>query len=89
MTVCWLGNCLCAEVTLLGPTQASGHDMQFTSMTCRSALQGSQEFSHKSKMVRVGQEQQEVVFTDVGSEPVPSLLRDFSLAHSDGFRGPN
>ena len=29
-------------------------------------------------VLRVDQEQQEFVFTDVASEPVPSLLRDFS-----------
>lgn len=29
-------------------------------------------------MLRVDKEEQEFVFTDVASEPVPSLLRDFS-----------
>jgi len=29
-------------------------------------------------VLRVDQEEQEFVFTDVASEPVPSLLRDFS-----------
>lgn len=40
--------------------------------------QGSQEPGQKSTVLRVDQEQQEFVFTDVASEPVPSLLRDFS-----------
>ena len=42
------------------------------------ALQGSQGSGEKSTVLRVDQEQQEFVFEDVPSEPVPSLLRDFS-----------
>lgn len=41
-------------------------------------VQGSQESGQKSMVLRVDQERQEFVFTDVASEPVPSLLRDFS-----------
>lgn len=42
-------------------------------------MQGSKEqTSQKSTVLRVDQEQQEFVFTDIASEPVPSLLRDFS-----------
>ena len=41
-------------------------------------VQGSQESGQKSKVLRVDQEQQQFVFTDVASQPVPSLLRDFS-----------
>ena len=41
-------------------------------------LQGSQESGLKSTVLRVDKEEQEFVFTDVASQPVPSLLRDFS-----------
>lgn len=42
-------------------------------------MQGSKEqTSQKSAVLRVDQEQQEFVFTDIANEPVPSLLRDFS-----------
>lgn len=42
-------------------------------------MQGSKEQAgQKSTVLRVDQEQQEFVFTDVASQPVPSLLRDFS-----------
>lgn len=41
-------------------------------------MQGAQESGQKSTVLRVDQEQQQFVFTDVASEPVPSLLRDFS-----------
>lgn len=41
-------------------------------------MQGSKEAGQKSTVLRVDQEQQEFVFTDVASKPVPSLLRDFS-----------
>ena len=37
-----------------------------------------EQTSQKSTVLRVDQEQQEFVFTDIASEPVPSLLRDFS-----------
>ena len=42
-------------------------------------MQGSKEQAgQKSTVLRVDQEQQEFVFMDVASKPVPSLLRDFS-----------
>ena len=44
---------------------------------CVIALQGGQEVSQKSTVVRVDQEQSGG-FTDVGSDPVPSLLHAFS-----------
>lgn len=48
-----------------------GHEMSLK-------LKGSQESGLKSTVLRVDKEEQEFVFTDVASEPVPSLLRDFS-----------
>ena len=47
-------------------------------LTIPSLVQGSQQSEQKSIVLRVDQEQQEFVFTDVPSDPVPSLLRDFS-----------
>lgn len=41
-------------------------------------MQGSTEAGQKSTVLRVDQEEQQFVFTDVASEPVPSLLRNFS-----------
>ncbi|KAL3133720.1 hypothetical protein ABBQ32_008210 [Trebouxia sp. C0010 RCD-2024] len=41
-------------------------------------LKGSTEAGQKSTVLRVDQEEQQFVFTDVASEPVPSLLRNFS-----------
>lgn len=41
-------------------------------------MQGSREEGQKSTVLRVDQEEQQFVFTDVASEPVPSLLRNFS-----------
>ncbi len=53
--------------------------MGFPSSCCRQCfLQGSSELGQKSTVLRVDKEEQEFVFTDVASEPVPSLLRDFS-----------
>ena len=45
---------------------------------CWPMLQGSTEKLGTSTVLRVEQAQQEFVFTEVPSEPVPSLLRDFS-----------
>ena len=45
---------------------------------CLPMLQGSTEKLGTSTVLRVEQAQQEFVFTEVPSEPVPSLLRDFS-----------
>ena len=41
-------------------------------------VQGSNDSPQKSTVLRVDEQQQEFVFTDVSSEPVPSLLRGFS-----------
>lgn len=41
-------------------------------------VQGSAEAGQKSIVLRVDQEEQQFVFTDVTSQPVPSLLRNFS-----------
>lgn len=39
---------------------------------------GKEQAGQKSTVLPVDQEQQEFVFTDITSEPVPSLLRNFS-----------
>ena len=56
----------------------AGHLPKVVESCVSSMLQGSTEELGTSTVLRVEQAQQEFVFTEVPSEPVPSLLRDFS-----------
>lgn len=65
VTVCWLGNCVSAEVTLeLHSSLRIWYAIYFYNMltVCRIALQGIQEFRPKNTVLMVDQEQQDFVF---------------------------